>query len=166
MRIRSIGRVVTVGLLAAVATLAVASRASAAAFQFEEHDPAVTETFACGAVYTFATDINGRFIINGNDEFVRAVELDTFTGTITYQGRTFRADDHQTVITFVRRDVLQTALNGQGVFTNLPGLGHVFDVGHLIFREGTGETLQASSKVIGLNDPFDFGAAICALLTE
>jgi len=150
----------------AAATLVVASPASAAAFQFEEHDPAVPETFECGAVYSFTTDINGRVIIDGNEDFVRVIENFTFTGTITYQGRTFRADDHQTGVTWVSRDdVLKTALNGQGLFTNLPGLGHVFDVGHLVFREATGETLVASSKVIGLDEPFDFGAAICALLT-
>ena len=154
-------------VMTTAASLAVASPASAEVFQFEEHDPAVTETFDCGAVFTFTTDLYGRFIIDGNDEFVRAVENFTYAGTITYEGRTFSANDHQTSTTWVSRDdVLKSALNGQGLFTNLPGLGHVFDVGHLVFREGTGETLVASSKVVGFDEPFDFGAEICALLTS
>jgi hypothetical protein len=62
----------------------------------------VRETFDCRAVYTFATDLTGRFIFNDNDEFVRAVEQFTFNGTITYQGRTFRANDHQTATTWVK----------------------------------------------------------------
>ena len=158
---------VTSLVMTAGATFAVAAPASAEVFPFESHDPAVTETFDCGAVYTFTTDINGRSIVNGKDEFVRVVEQFTFTGTISYQGRTFRANDHQTVTTFVSRDdVLTSTLNGQGLFTVLPGLGNVMDVGHLVFVEETGETLQASNKVLGLDEPFDFGAEICALLTS
>ena len=154
-------------VMTTAASLALASPVLADVYQFEEHDPPVTETFACGAVYAFTTDLKGRVIVNGNDEFVRAVEDFTYTGAITYQGRTFRANDHQTATTWVSRDgVLTSALNGQGLFTNLPGLGHVFDAGHLVFREATGETLKASDKVIGLDEPFDFGAAICALLTS
>ena len=97
------------------ATLAVASPASAEVFQFEEHDPPVTWTFDCGAVYTFTTDINGRFIFDGNDEFVRGVEQDTYTGTLTYQGRTFRATDHQTGSIWVSRDdVVKGGSMGKG----------------------------------------------------
>ena len=43
----------------------------------------------------------------------------------------------------------------------LPGLGHLFDVGHLVFSESTGETLQASNNVVGRDQPFDLGAEIC-----
>jgi hypothetical protein len=147
--------------------LAVAASASAEVFQFDEHDPAVTQTFDCGAVLTFTTDVNGRFIVNGNDDFVRVVEQFTFTGTINYQGRTFRANDHQTGTTFVSRDdVLTSVLNGQGLFTVFPGLGLVFDVGHLVFVDDTGETLLASNKAVGFDEPFDFGAAVCAILAS
>ena len=63
-----------------------------------------------------------------------------------------------------RDDFLTSALNGQGLFTVLPGLGHLFDVGHLVFSESTGETLQASNNVVGRDQPFDLGEEIYALL--
>ena len=64
-----------------------------------------------------------------------------------------------------RDDERLSALNGQGLFTNFPGLGHVFDVGHLVFVDDTGQTVRASDKVVGFDEPFDFGAAVCAILT-
>ena len=159
-------RFIKLVVFATAATLAAAAPASADVSHFEEHPPPVTESYDCGAVLNFTTDVKGRVIFNGNDEFVRVVEQFTYTGTITYQGRTYRANDHQSKSTWVSRDgVLTAALNGQGLFTVFPGLGHVFDVGHLVFADDTGETLRASNKVVPFDEPFDFGAEVCAILT-
>jgi hypothetical protein len=152
---------------ATVATLTAAVPASAEVFHFEDHLAPVTESYDCGAVLVFTTDVDGRAVVDGNDRLVRVVEQFRFTGTITHEGKTYRANDRQTATTWVSRDdVLTSALNGQGLFTVFPGLGQILDVGHLVFREETGETLLDSAKVVGLDEPFDFGAEVCALLTS
>jgi hypothetical protein len=151
--------------LSAAATSAVAAPASADVAKFEDHSGPFTETYDCGAVLVFTLDENGRAIFNGEDEFVRFVEQFTFSGTITYQGRTYRDNDHQTETVWVSRDdELLHALNGQGFFTNFPGLGHIFDVGHLVFTDDTGQTVRASAKAVGIDEPFDVGAEVCAIL--
>ena len=55
-------------VMTTAASLALASPVLADVYQFEEHDPPVTETFACGAVYAFTTDLKGReATANGNE---------------------------------------------------------------------------------------------------
>src|SRR4051794_31559305 len=158
-------RFIKLVVIATAATFTIAAPASAEVVTFEDHSGPFTETYDCGAVNVYTVDESGRTVLNGNDEFVRYVEQDTFTGTITYQGRSYRATDHQTENEWVSRDELLHALNGQGLFTNFPSLGHVFDVGHLVFTDDTGKTVRASAKVVGFEEPFDFGAAVCAILT-
>jgi hypothetical protein len=87
---------------------------------------------------------------------------------VTYEGTTYTANDRQVHIRYIDRDGLPIGvLNGQGLFTHVPGIGVAFyDVGHLVFNDDTGETLLKSNKVRGLNESFDFGAEVCAALTS
>jgi len=153
-----------------VASLGVAAPAQAADIvRFTQTDPVVTETLQpCGAVLSYVGThrVMVRFDAQGN--FVRAVQQDLYTGTITYQGKTYRADDRQVHLQYIdRNDLPVGVLNGQGLFTRLPGIGVAFfDVGHLVFDDETGETLMKSNKVVGLDEEFDFGAEVCAALTS
>jgi hypothetical protein len=161
-------RIIGVTFCAIAATLALAAAASAEVIRFSFVDPPATETFEpCGAVNTFVGEHSVQIVFNGNDEFVRVIQQDVYMGTITYQGKTYRANDRQVHIRYVNRDQVPIGvLNGQGVFTHVPAIGvAVFDVGHLVFNDDTGATLLASDKVLGFDVPFDFGAEICAALT-
>jgi hypothetical protein len=121
----------------------------------------------CGAVWTYGGEHTGTIVKASADGFFKIVQHDFYPGTIAYQGRTYTANDHQTDITTVASDGTQIGtLNGQGLFTHLPRIGVVVsDTGHLVFDEATQQTLQQSAKVIPLDQPFDYGAAVCASLT-
>jgi hypothetical protein len=160
-------RILAVAVFAAAASLAVAAPASAEIIRFEWTDPQTTETLQpCGAVNSFIGEHSVQLVQNGKDEFVRWIQQDVYTGTITYQGETYRANDRQVHIRYVSRDDVPIGvLNGQGLFTHLPGVGVAFyDVGHLVFNDDTGETLLKSDKVVGFDEEFDFGSAVCAAL--
>jgi hypothetical protein len=157
--------VVTSGLVAA---LALVGPASAAADRFSFSDPETTETFACGAVWTYSGEHTVTIVTTPKQEsFLRWVQQDYYPGTITYQGTTYTANDRQVHIRYVDKDGVPIGvLNGQGLFTHLPGIGvAAYDVGHLVFNDETGQTLLRSNKVVGFDDSFDFGAEVCAALT-
>jgi hypothetical protein len=161
-------RVVAVTMCAFTATLALAASAPAEVFRFSFSDPPTTVTLEpCGAVLTSRGEHSVQIVVNGNDEFVRWVQQDVYPGTITYQGRTYKATDRQVHIRYISHDQVPIGvLNGQGLFTHLAGIGvAVYDVGHLVFNDDTGATLLDSNKVIGFDEPFDFAAEICTALT-
>jgi len=154
------------GLLPAAAALA--PPAAAATLHYSYNDPTTTEVLPCGAVWTYSGVHEGT-IIQPDEQggFFKIVQQDYYPGTITYNGRTYTADDHQTDITSLRSDGAAIgSLNGQGLFTHLPGIGVVVsDTGHLVFQEDTGQTITRSTKVIPRDQDFDFGATVCAALT-
>jgi hypothetical protein len=156
-----------VGVLAPAAEMASPAEAASSTIHYSYTDPTTTQELPCGAVWTFGGEHKGT-IIKPDDEggYFKVVQQDYYPGTITFGGRTYTANDHQTDISYVRDDVLTGTLNGQGLFTHLPGIGVVVsDTGHLVFVEGTGQTIQQSDNVIPLDQPFDYGAAVCAALT-
>lgn len=154
-----------------VATLALAAPASAAGQRLSFSDPETTEVFPCGAVWTYSGEHTVTIVTTPqtDTEYLRWVQQDYYPGTITYQGATYTANDRQVHIRYVNReDVPIGVLSGQGLFTHLPGIGvAVFDVGHLVFNDDTHQTLLSSNKVVPLDDEtFDFGAEVCAALTN
>jgi len=131
-------------------------------------DPTTTEVLPCGAIWTYTGTHSGTLFPNAaGDGFTKVVQQDYYPGTITYQGKTYTTNDRQVDITTVAADGSQIGhLNGQGLFTRLPGIGVVVsDTGHLVFDEATAQTIKGSAKVIPLDQSFDYGAAVCAALT-
>ena len=155
-------------LTAGVLGVAAPAQAASTTVHYSYSDPTQTEVLPCGAVWTYGGEHTGIATkTDGAGGFARIVQHDYYPGTITYQGRTYTTNDHQTDITTVRADGTQVgSLSGQGLFTTLPGIGVVVsDTGHLVFDEATKHTISASSKVIPLDADFDYGAAVCAALT-
>ena len=150
-------------------TTALASPAEAATtIHYAYSDPSSTEVLPCGAVWTYSGEHSGVIVkLDDAGGFLRIVQQDYYPGTITYNGRTYIANDHQTDTTSLNSDGVSIgSLNGQGLFTHLPRIGVVVsDTGHLVFDENSGQTIEASNHVIPLDEPFDFGAAVCAALT-
>jgi hypothetical protein len=161
-------RMIAVTTCTIATALALAATASAEVFRFSFSDPLTTVALEpCGAVLTSRGEHSVQIVINGNDEFVRWIQQDVYPGTISYGGRTYRVTDRQVHIRYISRDQIPIGvLNGQGLFTHLAEIGvAVYDVGHLVFNDDTGATLLESNKVISFEEPFDFGAEICAALT-
>jgi hypothetical protein len=157
----------SVGL--AVVVLVVGAGPASAATSFAYTDEPVTEVLEpCGAVYSYVGEHTGRFVQDGQGDFVRVVRQDVYRGTITYQDVTYRADDHQTHHIYIDRNGVPTAANnGQGLFTHLPRAGVAFfDQGHFVFDDVTGATIKTSAKVVDFDDDDDFGAAVCQALQD
>ena len=156
-----------VGLLPMATALAAPAEA-ATTIHYTYSDPSSTQVLPCGAVWTYTGEHRG-IIVKPDDAggFLRIVQQDYYPGTITYNGRTYIANDHQTDTTSLNSDGVSIgSLSGQGLFTHLPRIGVVVsDTGHLVFDENSGQTIKASNHVIPLDEPFDFGAAVCAALT-
>ena len=154
-------------LAAAAATLIHPAPAQADVTHYSGSEPATTETLPCGAVWTYAYEYHGRIVTTAGGGY-REVRQDYYPGTITYQGVTYTANDHQVHTRYVDRQGAPIATNsGQGLFTVISGSGvAVYDVGHYVFNDDTGATLSQSNKVLAFDEPFDFGAAICAALDE
>jgi len=150
----------------AAATFAWAAPAQADVTHYSGGEPATTQILQpCGAVWTSSYEFHGTIVTTANGNF-REVRQDYYPGTITYQGVTYTANDHQTHTRYLDRNGVPTStLNGQGLFTVLSGIGVVvFDVGHYVFNDVTDATIWATPKVITFEEPFDFGATICAAL--
>src|SRR6266487_2881877 len=144
-------RMIAVTTCAIATALVLATAASAEVIRFSFSDPLTTATLEpCGAALTSSGEHSVQIVINGNDQFVRWIQQDLYPGTITYQGRTYRATDRQVDIRYISRDQVPIGvLNGEGLFTHLAGIGvAVYDVGHLVFNDDTGATLLESNKVI------------------
>lgn len=123
------------GVVSLVATaLAMAAPAAAAVDRFSFTDPATTEVFPCGAVWTYTGEHTVTLVTtpNTDTEYFRWVQQDYYPGTITYQGTSYTANDRQVHIRYINRDDVPIGvLNGQGLFTHLPGIGvALYDVGH------------------------------------
>ncbi len=147
--------------------IAFAAPASAEVVRFSFDDEPGTHVLQpCGAVLTSSGTHSVQIVFNGNDEFVRWVEQDLYSGTIEYQGETFRATDRQVHIRYIDRDDVPIGvLNGQGIFQVVPGVGvAIYDVGHLVFNDDTGATLLESDKIISFEEPSDWDGDVCAAL--
>ena len=114
-------------LVAGLGALGLAAPAQAASTtaHYSYSEGITTEVLPCGAVWTYESLHSGIATkTDGMGGFARIVQHDTYPGTITYQGRTYTTNDHQTNITTVRADGTQVgALNGQGLFTTLQQFG-------------------------------------------
>lgn len=167
----TITRFSLLAVTSAITGLTAAAPAHAAAVPRTVHysfsDATTTELLPCGAVWTYGGEHDGTVVgVDGQGGFFKIVQHDYYPGTITYAGRTYTTQDHQTDITTVAADGSTIgSLNGQGLFTHLPRIGVVVsDTGHLVFDETSRRTIAASAKVIPLDADFDYGAAVCAAL--
>lgn len=165
-RSRALNGLLTVGA-AAVAAVITAAPAAAEVTHYSGIEPDTTETLPCGAVWTYGYEYHGTIVSSGAGRF-REVRQDYYPGTITYRGVTYTANDHQVHVRYVDKDGTPTAANnGQGLFTVMSGAGVVvFDVGHYVFNDDTEATLFQSHKILAFDEPYDFGAAICAALDQ
>lgn len=157
---------VAAGVVAAgAAIVGPVTAAHADVTHYSGSEPATSETLPCGAVWTYSYEYHGRIVTTKNGGF-REVRQDYYPGTIAYQGVTYTANDHQVHTRYIDRDGTPIASNsGQGLFTVISGKGVVvFDVGHYVFNDDTGATLFESNKVLAFDEPYDFGAAVCAAL--
>jgi hypothetical protein len=147
--------------------LAAAAPANAEIYRLTfEDDPFTHVMEPCGAVLTQTSGTHEVKIVYLDNGFWRWVEQDVYTATIEYQGETFKADDHQTHIRYYDHDEVPIGvLNGQGIFTVIPGAGvAIHDEGHLVFNDDTGATILESDKTISFEDPYDWDGDVCAAL--
>ena len=94
---------VMIGGLFSVAGMAVPAKAASTTIHYSYIDPPATQILPCGAVWTFSGDHKGTIIKpDGEGGYFKVIQHDYYPGTITYAGRTYTANDHQTDISYVK----------------------------------------------------------------
>ena len=157
-------RTALAGLGAALLVASIAAPVAAAGAPAQDRSSTTYEVaHDCGIVERTTATLSEKAFFEGGT-WVRSIIQFRFEGTFTGPaGKTYSATSHQTG-TFTPTT---GALSGQGSFLRGAGGVLVMDAGRLVFDAATGETLQASARVLRWDDPANpgaFEAALCARL--
>jgi hypothetical protein len=114
----------------------------------------------CGVVEATTVVARQHDFFDADGGWIRSLIQFEYAGTFTGPNGTYAVVDHQSG-TFTPTT---GALSGQGYFLYGAGGVLVMDAGRLVFDLQSGETLQASARVIEIGEESGGDAAVCARL--